>query len=85
MLFRSIHTLTYEGHSIILEESVHVYAAVVVIGEAQPVMYRIILKALQIMEKKLANELDNWRGNRASLDNLESYTNAIFQALDKLH
>ena len=80
-----VHTLTYEGHTIILEDSQHVYAAVVVIGEAQPVMYRIILKALQIMEKKLAKELDGWKGERASLENLDRYTSAIFQALDKIH
>ncbi len=80
-----VHTLTYEGHTIILEDSQHVYAAVVVVGEAQPVMYRIILKALQIMEKKLANELDSWDGDRSSLENLDRYTSAIFQALGKVH
>lgn len=78
-----IHTLTYEGHSIILEDSQHVYAAVVVIGEAQPIMYRIILKALHIMEKKLARELDSWNGDRSSLENLDRYTSAIFQALER--
>ena len=80
-----VHTLTYEGHTIILEDSQHVYAAVVVVGEAQPVMYRIILKALQIMEKKLAKELNGWKGNRSSLENLDRYTSAIFQALDKIN
>jgi len=80
-----VHTLTYEGHTIILEDSQHVYAAIVVIGEAKPVMYRIILKALQIMEKKLAKELDSWKGDRSSLDNLDRYTSAIFQALDKIN
>ncbi len=80
-----VHTLTYEGHTIILEDSQHVYAAVVVVGEAQPVMYRIILKALQIMEKKLAKELDSWKGDRTSLENLDRYTSAIFQALDKIN
>jgi len=79
-----VHTLTYEGHSIILEDSQHVYAAIVIVGEAQPVMYRIILKALQIMEKKLDKELDSWKGDRSSLENLDKYTSAIFQALDKL-
>ena len=48
------HKLTYEGHSIILEDSSHVYAAVVINGEDQPIMYKIILKALQIMERKYA-------------------------------
>jgi len=79
-----VHSLTYEGHTIILEDSVHVYAAIVVIGDAQPVMYRIILKALQIMEKRLKKELDNWDGDRSRLENLDTYTTAIFQALDKL-
>jgi len=79
-----VHSLKYEGHTIILEDSRHVYAAVVVAGEAEPVMYRIILKALQIMEKKLAKELDNWSGDRSSLENLDRYTSAIFQAMDKL-
>lgn len=80
-----VHTLNYEGHTIILEDSTHVYAAVVVVGEAKPVMYRIILKALQIMEKKLANEFNGWTGDRSKLDNLDKYTSAIFQALDRLH
>jgi hypothetical protein len=80
-----VHSLAYEGHTIILEDSVHVYAAVVVIGEPKPVMYRVILKALQIMEKKLATEFDNWKGDRTSLENLDKYTSAIFQALDKLN
>ena len=69
----------------VLEDSVHVYAAVVVVGEAKPVMYRIILKALQIMEKKLAKEFDGWTGDRSKLDNMDRYTSAIFQALDRLH
>jgi hypothetical protein len=80
-----VHALTYEGHTIILEDSVHVYAAVVIVGEPKPVMYRVILKALQIMEKKLAVELDGWKGNRNSLENLDKYTSAIFQALEKLN
>jgi hypothetical protein len=79
-----IHTLKYEGHSIILEDSSHVYAAVVVTGEAQAIMYRIILKALQIMEKKLNKEFENWTGDRSSIENLDKYTTAIFQALDKV-
>lgn len=79
-----VNTLTYEGHSIILEDSTHVYAAVVVTGETRPVMYKIILKALQIMEKRLKTTFDNWTGDRASLDNLDKYTTAIFQAFDKL-
>ena len=79
-----VHTLTYEGHSIILEDSVHVYAAVVVTGETRPVMYKIILKALQIMEKRLKTTFDNWTGDRSSLVNLDKYTTAIFQAFDKL-
>ncbi len=79
-----VHTLSYEGHSIILEDSIHVYAAVVVTGEARPVMYKIILKALQIMEKKLKGPFDNWTGDRSTLFNLEKYTTAIFQAFDKL-
>ncbi len=79
-----IHSLTYEGHTIILEDSVHVYAAIVIVGEPKPVMYRVVLKALQIMEKKLAVELDGWKGNRNSLENLDKYTSAIFQALEKL-
>ncbi len=80
-----VHTLNYEGHTIILEDSVHVYAAIVVVGEAKPVMYRIILKALQIMEKKLIKEFDDWTGDRSKLENLDRYTSAIFQALDRLH
>jgi hypothetical protein len=80
-----IHSLTYEGHTIILEDSVHVYAAVVIAGEPKPIMYRVILKALQIMEKKLAPEFDRWRGERNSLENLDKYTSAIFQALEKLN
>ncbi len=80
-----VHSLTYEGHTIILEDSVHVYAAVVIVGEAKPIMYRVILKALQIMEKKLAPEFDAWKGNRNSLENLDKYTSAIFQALEKLN
>lgn len=80
-----VHSLAYEGHTIILEDSVHVYAAVVVKGEPKPVMYRVILKALQIMEKKLATEFDNWKGDRTRLENLDKYTSAIFQALDKLN
>jgi hypothetical protein len=79
-----IHTLDYEGHSIILENSAHCYAAVVVNGEATPIMYKIILKALQIMEKKLKKEFDNWTGDRSTLKNLEKYTTAIFQAIDKV-
>jgi Fe2+ transport system protein FeoA len=80
-----VHTLTYDGHTIILEDSVHVYAAVVIVGEPKPVMYRVILKALQIMEKKLANEFDTWKGERGSLENLDKYISAIFQALEKLN
>jgi hypothetical protein len=80
-----LHSLTYEGHTILLEDSVHVYAAVVVAGEAKPVMYRVILKALQIMEKKLDNEFTSWKGDRNSLENLEKYVTAIFQALDKVN
>lgn len=79
-----IHTLDYEGHSIILENSTHVYAAVVIKGETTPIMYKIILKALQIMEKKLRTEFDNWTGDRSTLKNLEKYTTAIFQAIDKV-
>jgi len=80
-----LHSLTYEGHTIILEDSVHVYAAVVIVGEAKPVMYRVILKALQIMEKKLASEFDSWSGNRNALENLDKYVTAIFQALEKVN
>jgi hypothetical protein len=80
-----VHTLTYDGHTIILEDSVHVYAAVVIMGEPKPVMYRVILKALQIMEKKLSNEFENWKGDRNSLENLDKYISAIFQALEKLN
>ncbi|MDD4308009.1 MAG: hypothetical protein PHU53_04285 [Thermoplasmata archaeon] len=80
-----VHSLTYEGHTIILEDSVHVYAAIVVLGEAKPVMYKVILKALQIMEKKLASEFENWKGDRSRLENLDKYTSAIFQTLDKLN
>ncbi|MDO9538136.1 MAG: hypothetical protein Q7J68_07440 [Thermoplasmata archaeon] len=79
-----VHSLTYEGHTIILEDSTHVYAAVVIVGESKPVMYRVILKAIQIMENKLATEFTNWKGDRNSLENLDKYTSAIFQALDKL-
>jgi len=79
-----VHSLSYEGHTIILEDSIHVYAAVVVAGEATPVMYKIILKALQIMERKLKDPLENWTGDRSTLDNLEKYTTAIFQAFEKL-
>jgi hypothetical protein len=79
-----VHSLTYEGHTIILEDSIHVYAAVVVKGEATPVMYKIILKALQIMERKLKHSLENWTGDRSTLENLEKYTTAIFQAFEKL-
>lgn len=79
-----LHTLRYEGHSIILEDSVHVYAAVVVRGQAKPIMYRIILKALQIMERNLNQHFSRWRGDRAALDNLDKYTTAIFQAFEKL-
>ncbi|MBA3046302.1 MAG: hypothetical protein KKH41_01995 [Candidatus Thermoplasmatota archaeon] len=79
-----VHTLAYEGHTIILEDSVHVYAAVVIVGEAKPVMYRVILKALQIMERKLSAQFDTWNGDRNSLENLEKYVTAIFQALDKV-
>ncbi|MFO7618661.1 MAG: hypothetical protein R6W91_03275 [Thermoplasmata archaeon] len=80
-----LHTLTYEGHSIILEDSVHVYAAVVIVGEAKPVMFRVILKAIQIMEKKLAAEFETWAGDRSKLENLDKYVTAIFQALDKVN
>ena len=79
-----VHSLTYQGHEIILEDSVHVYCAVVVVGEARPVMYKIVLKALQIMEKNFANEFNNWTGDRAALHNMDKYTSAMFQALDKL-
>lgn len=79
-----IHKLTYEGHSIILEDSSHVYAAVVIAGEEKPVMYKIILKALQIMEKRFASEFESWTGDRSKLSNLEKYSTAIFQAFDKL-
>jgi len=79
-----LHTLIYEGHSIILEDSVHVYAAVVVRGQAKPIMYRIILKALQIMERNLNQQFSRWRGDRAALDNLDKYTTAIFQAFEKM-
>ncbi len=80
-----LHSLTYEGHTILLEDSVHVYAAVVVAGEAKPVMYRVVLKALQIMEKKLDNEFTSWNGDRNRLENLDKYVTAIFQALDKVN
>jgi len=80
-----VHSLTYEGHTIILEDSLHVYAAIVIVGEAKPVMYKVILKALQIMEKKLATEFDTWKGDRNRLENLDKYTSAIFQTLDKLN
>jgi hypothetical protein len=80
-----VHSLTYEGHTIILEDSVHAYAAVVIVGEPKPVMYRVILKALQIMEQKLAPEFEAWKGDRNTLDNLDRYTKAIFQALEKLN
>ncbi len=80
-----VHSLNYQGHTIILEDSKHVYAAVVIVGESKPVMYCIILKALQIMEKKLSSELENWTGDRSNLENLDKYTTAIFQALDKLN
>lgn len=79
-----VHSLSYQGHTIILEDSEHVYAAVVVAGEAKPIMYKIILKALRIMEKKMKASFDNWKGDRSKLDNLDKYTAAIFQALDKL-
>ena len=79
-----VHTLNYMGHNIILEDSVHVYCAVVVVGEARPVMYKIVLKALQILEKNFANEFNNWTGDRAALQNMDKYTSAMFQALDKL-
>ena len=79
-----VHKLTYQGHSIILEDSNHVYAAVVIAGEEKPVMYKIILKALQIMEKRFSKEFDNWAGDRSKLVNLEKYSTAIFQAFDKL-
>lgn len=78
-----IHSLTYEGHTIILEDSVHIYAAVVVVGEPRAVMYKVILKALQIMEKNMAQTFDSWKGDRNSLENLDKYTSAIFQALEK--
>ncbi len=80
-----IHKLTYEGHSIILEDSNHVYAAVVINGEDRPIMYKIILKALQIMERKYANDFDNWTGDRKKLTELEKYSTAIFQAFEKLN
>jgi hypothetical protein len=78
-----VHALTYEGHTIILEDSVHIYAAVVVVGEPRAVMYKVILKALQIMEKNMAQAFDSWKGDRNSLENLDKYTSAIFQALEK--
>ena len=81
---KHIHTLSFKGHEIILEASQHVYAAVVVVGEAKPIMYKIIHKALRIMEKKLENQFKDWSGDRNSLVNLDKYTTAIFQALDKL-
>ncbi len=80
-----VHKLTYEGHSIILEDSNHVYAAVVINGDEKPIMYKIILKALQIMEKKYASEFNNWSGDRKKLTELEKYSTAIFQAFDKLN
>ena len=79
-----VHKLTYEGHSIILEDSNHVYAAVVINGEEKPIMYKIILKALQIMERKYANEFNNWTGDRKKLREMEKYSTAIFQAFEKL-
>jgi hypothetical protein len=79
-----IHTINFKGHDIILEESEHVYAAVVVNGEAKSIMYKIIHKALQIMEKKMTKQFDKWTGDRAKLENMDKYTTAIFQALDKV-
>jgi hypothetical protein len=79
-----VHSLRYEEHTIILEDSVHVYAAVMISGEVRPVMYKIILKALQILEKHFAGAFDNWTGDRSSLKNMDKYTSAMFQALDKL-
>jgi hypothetical protein len=79
-----IHTISFKDHEIILEESEHVYAAVVVMGEAKPIMYKIILKALRIMEAKMEPEFKKWKGDRSTLKNLDKYTTAIFQALDKL-
>jgi len=80
-----VHKLAYEGHSIILEDSNHVYAAVVINGEDKPIMYKIILKALQIMERKYAKDFDNWSGDRKRLTELEKYSTAIFQAFEKLN
>ncbi|MCK5038295.1 MAG: hypothetical protein KAS16_04290 [Thermoplasmata archaeon] len=80
-----VHMLAYEGHSIILEDSNHVYAAVVINGEVKPIMYKIILKALQIMERKYASNFDNWTGDRKKLTELEKYSTAIFQAFEKLN
>ena len=59
--------------------------SVVINGEDKPIMYKIILKALQIMDRKYAKDFDNWTGDRKRLTELEKYSTAIFQAFEKLN
>jgi len=79
-----VHKLHYEGHNIILEDSTHVYAAVVIAGEDQLLMYTEILRFLELIEHKHAYEFDNWTGDKSVVKDLDQYSDALFLAIDKI-
>lgn len=79
-----VHKLHFEGHNIMLEDSTHLYAAVVIGGEEQPLMYMETLRFLELIEHKHAEELDNWTGDKSVVKDLDRYSDALFMAMDKI-
>lgn len=76
--------IPFQSKNLLLHTGNDVYIGVIISGTDTPVMYKLMLKVGDLMEKKFEAQFKKWKGDRQSLGPLDRYINALFQAFDKL-
>ncbi|MEW5936499.1 MAG: hypothetical protein AB1665_01590 [Candidatus Thermoplasmatota archaeon] len=73
-----------EGKNLLVQPGTHICIALVFEGEAVELINRMILKVIEIMERKHADVFKTWNGERSRIFDIDKYPTALFQALEKL-
>lgn len=73
-----------EGKNLLVQPGSHICIALVFEGKPVELINRMILKVIEIMERKHAEVFKSWNRDRTRIFDIDKYPTALFQALEKL-